>query len=202
MLNIGGWGGWALRKGRSCRAAVLTCLNRKPADRDGAAVGSYCSRGTGGVPGVGYVTLGGAGGTVTVMGDELDGRRSVTEGARGVLPHHLLFQEVCENEEDVYGVKKWKYLSLYHDFYKDFTFISFFEILVWLITIEFFSLHSHQMKDRNVQNSHHFHHVYLHCILWYSLWYRRCYLSVISCTGKSLKVDPAFFYICLIWNVQ
>lgn len=85
---------------------MLTCLNRKPADGDGAAVGSYCSRGTGGVPGVGSVTLGGAGGTVTVMGDEPDGGRSVTEGARGVLPHHLLFQEVCENEEDVYGVKK------------------------------------------------------------------------------------------------
>lgn len=160
MLNVGGWGGWALRRGRSCwagewRAAELSCLNRKPAEGDGAAIGSYCSRGDRGYPGVGSVTLGGADGTVTVTGEEPDdGGRSLSRGrswmmAGGRWPRAqegsstvtCSFRKFgCENEEDVYGVKKWTYLSLYHEFYKDFTFISFSEILVWLITIEFFSL--------------------------------------------------------------
>lgn len=54
--TLGGRGGWALRKDSSlwaveCRAAVLNCLNRKPPDSGGAAVGSHCSRDDGGVPG-------------------------------------------------------------------------------------------------------------------------------------------------------
>lgn len=74
---------------------MLNCLNRKPPDSGGAAVGSHCGRDDGGVPGVGSVTPRDGGLTVTVMGDEPDAGRSVTRGKRGGgLPHHLLFQKV------------------------------------------------------------------------------------------------------------
>lgn len=55
---------------------------------------------------MGSVTPGDTDLMVTEMGEEPDGRRSVTEGARGeASPVTCSFRKFgCENEEDVYGV--------------------------------------------------------------------------------------------------